>query len=49
MVEDRLQNLDSSTCGIFQLHFYDNLFSPNKNSKVQSNTKLTKKNNGDTV
>ena len=43
MVEDRLQNLDSSTCGIFQLHFYDNLFSPNKNSKVQSNTKLTKK------
>ena len=49
MVEDRLQNLDSSTCGIFQLHFYDNLFSPNKNSEVQSNTKLTKKNNGDTV
>ena len=43
MVEDRLQNLDSSTCGIFQLHFYDNLFSPNKNSKVQRNTKLTKK------
>ena len=43
MVEDRLQNLDSSTCGIFQLHFYDNLFSPNENSKVQSNTKLTKK------
>ena len=43
MVEDRLQNLDSSTCGIFQLHFYNNLFSPNENSKVQSNTKLTKK------
>ena len=46
MVEDRLQNLDSSTCGIFQLHFYDNLFSPNENSKVQSNTKLTKKTMG---
>ena len=43
MVEDRLQNLDSSTCGIFQLYFYDNLFNPDKNSKIQSNTKLNKK------
>ena len=43
MVKDRLQDLDSSTCGVFQLYFYDNLFSPNKNSKMQDNTKLTKK------
>ena len=43
MVEDRLQNLDSSTCGIFQLYFYDNLFNPDKNSKIQSSTKLNKK------
>ena len=42
-VEDRLQNLDSSTCGIFQLYFYDNLFNPDKNSKIQSSTKLNKK------
>ena len=43
MVKDRLQDLDSSTCGVFQLYFYDNLFSPNKNSKIQDNTKLIKK------
>ena len=35
MVEDRLQDLDSSTCGIFQLYFYDNLFSFDENSKIQ--------------
>ena len=43
MVEDRLQDLDSSTCSIFYLYFYDNLFKPNKNSKIQDNTKLTNK------
>ena len=43
MLEDRLQNLDSSTCGIFQLYFYDNLFSPNENSNIQNDTKLTKR------
>ena len=45
MVEDRLQDIDSSTCGIFQLYFYDNLFNPNENSKIQAKTKLNKKNN----
>ena len=35
MVEDRLQDLDSSTCGVFQLYFY-NLFSPNKNKTIQN-------------
>ena len=40
MVEDRLQDLDSSTCGIFQLYFYDNLFNPDENSKIQNNTKV---------
>ena len=24
MAEDRIQDLDSATCGIFQLHFYKN-------------------------
>ena len=43
MVEDRVQDLNSSTCGIFQLYFYDNLFNPDKNSKIQGNTKLNKK------
>ena len=43
IVEDRLQDLDSSTCGIFQLYFYDNLLNPNENSKIQDKTKLNKK------
>lgn len=43
MVKDRGQDLDSSTCGIFQLYFYDNLFNPNENSKIQNNTWLNKK------
>ena len=42
MVEDRIQDLDSSTCGIFQLHFYENLFNPDKNSAIQENSKLKK-------
>ena len=43
MVEDRIQNLDSVTCGIFQIYFYDNLFNPDQNSKIQNKTKLIKK------
>ena len=43
MVEDRVQDLDSSTCGIFQLYFYDNFFNPDENSKMQDKTKLNKK------
>ena len=43
MAEDRIQDLNSSTCGIFKLYFYDNLFNPNENSKIQNDTKLTKK------
>ena len=35
MVEDRVQDLNSVTCGIFQIYFYDNLFNPNKSSKIQ--------------
>ena len=42
MVEDRIQELDSVTCGIFQLHFYENLFNPDKNSKIQNESKLKK-------
>ena len=43
MVEDRIQDLDSSTCGIFQFFFYENLFNPPKESKIQGETKLNKK------
>ena len=43
MVEDRLQDLDSSTCGIFQIFFYENLFNPPKECEIQGETKLNKK------
>ena len=42
MVEDRIQDLDSATCGIFQLYFYENLFNPDKNSKIQNESKFKK-------
>ena len=42
VVEDRIQDIDSNTCGIFQLHFYENLFNPDKNSKIQNKNKLKK-------
>ena len=43
MVEDRLQDLDSSTCGIFQIYFYENLFNLLETSKIHGETKLNKK------
>ena len=43
MVEDRLQDLDSATCSIFQIYFYQNLFNAEQNSKIQGNAKLNKK------
>ena len=42
MVKERIQDLDSAACGIFQLYFYENLFNPDKNSKIQNETKLKK-------
>ena len=42
MVEDRIQDLDSATCGTFQLFLYGNFFSPDKNSKIQDEIKLKK-------
>ena len=35
MVEDRVQDLNSVTCGMFQKYFYNNLFNPDKNSTIQ--------------
>ena len=40
MVEDRIQDLESSTSRIFQLYFYKNLFNPNENRKIQNETKF---------
>ena len=37
------QDLDSVTCGIFPLYFYDNLFNPDKSSKIQDKAKLNEK------
>ena len=43
MVEDRVQDFNSVTCSIFQIYFYDNLFSPNENSKIQNKKRLNKR------
>ena len=42
VVEDRIQDLNWSTCKIFQLHFHENLFNPDKNSKILNENKLRK-------
>ena len=42
MVEERVQDLESATCGIFQIYFYENLFNPEENSSIQKETKLKK-------
>ena len=43
MVEDRVQDLNSVICGVFQIYFYDNLFNPNENSKIQDKRQQNKK------
>ena len=39
--ENPIQMLKTVTCGPFQIYFYENLFFPDKNSKVDSYKKLT--------
>ena len=43
MVKDRVQGLNSVTCGISQLYFYDNLFNPDESSKIQNKARLNKR------
>ena len=43
MVEDKIQDLNSMTCGIFQIYFYDNLFNPDENSKTEDKNQLNKR------
>ena len=38
-----MQDLDTITCSIFEIYFYDNLFNPDKSSKIQNKAKLNKK------
>ena len=43
MAEDRVQDLDSVTCSIFQIYFYNNLFNPDESYKMQDKKRLNKK------
>ena len=43
MVEDCIQDRDTANCGIFQIYFYNILFNPNQNSKIQNKKRLKKK------
>ena len=43
IVEHLVQDITSSTCGLFQLYFYKNSFDPEENSKIINNEVLNKK------
>ena len=43
MVEDRIKDLDTVKCRIFQIYFYNNLFNPDQNSKIQNKKRVNKK------
>ena len=43
MVEDRIEDLDTMNCGIFQIYFFNNLFNIDQNSKIQNKKRLNKK------
>ena len=43
ILEQPVQDLTSSNCGIFQLYFYKNLFDPNKKSKIINHENLKKR------
>ena len=42
ILENSIQNLTTSTCGLFQLYFYKNLFDPDEKSKILNHQTLTK-------
>ena len=43
MLEDLMQKLTTSTCGPFQLYFFENVFNSDENSCKQQDNKITKK------
>ena len=42
LVDNQLQEIETDTCGIFQLYFYVNLFTPLENSSIVNDKKLSK-------
>ena len=44
MLEDLIQKLENYTCRTFQLFFFENLFNPSENSKIQNHKNMTKQN-----
>ena len=42
MLEDPMREITSDTCGAFQIYFYENLFFPDNDSKIDEYKKLTK-------
>ena len=49
MLEDNIQKLDNYTCETFQFFFFENLFNPSENSKIQNHKNMTKQNTRDIV
>ena len=43
LLQQPVQDLTSSNCGIFQLYFYKTLFEPNKKSKIINHENLKKR------
>ena len=43
MVEDRVQDLNFVTYGIFRIYFYHNFFNTDQNSKIQNKKRFKKK------
>ena len=43
IVEHAVQELTSSTCGLFQLYFYKSIFDPEEKSKIKNHETLNKK------
>ena len=42
MVEDRIQDLNTVNCGIFQIYFYNNLLTLTKTARYRTKPKLNK-------
>ena len=43
IVEHPVQELTSSTCGLFQFYFYKNIFDPEEKSKIINHETLNKR------
>ena len=43
MAEDRVQDLDSVTCSIFQIYFYENFFNPDESHIMQNKKRVNKR------